>query len=191
MAGIKFHSMVAIGVVIILTASCSPDSGVSSKPIAKVNNFVITAADFKERIVANMEIYGGDALTMQDKKRYLDREIDKELLIQAAIDQGLERDPKFRAAIQRFWEQSLITALFESKADEIARQVIVTEQEVVQRHKEQCAKDPDCPPLDQDRKALQRDILDEKKKKALDAWLSEVRKRASVKIYEDNLKSMR
>lgn len=184
-------SMALAGLACLAVLACSGDSSERGKPIAEINGYVLTENEFKERIVATRQIYGGQALSWDDKKRYLDREIDKELLIQAAVKLGLDRQSKFREAMQRFWEQTLITELFKEKARQLQKQIVVTEQEVQARYRQMCQEDPQCPPLQKIRERLEKELSEAKQQKALDEWLKKMREQASITIYEENLRALR
>lgn len=183
--------MAGLVLAVSLLAACSPESSDKSKPIAKIGDYTITEDEFRRRIVATRKLFDEDALTYEDKKRYLDREIDKELLIEEARKLRLAREPEFLEATQRFWEQTLITRLFEVKVAKLVKHVFVTDQEVRQRYAIWCKEDPNCPELKEAREKLQAEVLQEKKQKALDEWLSDLRKKASVTIYEDNLRALK
>ncbi|MGD9124930.1 MAG: SurA N-terminal domain-containing protein [Desulfarculaceae bacterium] len=190
--GRKLLVFIVLAVLALALTSCSQDSSSQGKPIAKVNDYVIRDKDFRRRIVATVKMYGTEGgLTLDDKHNFLEREIEKELLIQEAVKLGLEKQEAFRDSIEKFWEQTLITALFKRKAKELEEQNIVTKEEVQEAYKKLCAQKTDCPPLEKVRSRLERDVREQKKQKALDAWLSQLRKQAKIEIYEENLKALR
>ncbi|MGD8564045.1 MAG: SurA N-terminal domain-containing protein [Desulfarculaceae bacterium] len=190
--GRKLLVFIVLAVLALVLTSCSQDSSSQGKPIAKVNDYVIRDKDFRRRIVATAKMYGTEgALTLDDKHNFLEREIEKELLIQEAVKLGLEKQEAFRDSIEKFWEQTLITALFKRKAKELEEQSIVTKEEVQEAYKKLCAQNADCPPLEKVRSRLERNVREQKKQKALDAWLSQLRKQAKIEIYEENLKALR
>jgi hypothetical protein len=176
--------------IVGLFLSCSDKSPHQGKPIAQVNDYVINEADFCLELADSARYHKIVGLTPADKKECLNGRIRKELLIQAAVSQGLDKEDDFRQTIEKFWEQTLITNLLKKEAARLEKDILVTMEEVEDQYKEMVRKDPGCPPLDQLVQTIESNIREMKKKKALDAWVDRLWKNARITIHEENLKAL-
>jgi len=85
------------------------DKGASPKETAIiVNNKVITAEEFNR-------LYSSKSSDKGDKGDFINSLITKELLIQEAEKEGVDKGEAFRISIQNFYEQSLIKLLMDRK----------------------------------------------------------------------------
>lgn len=173
-----------------LLLSCSEGGSHGGKPIAQVNDFVISGADFRRELAESAQYHRIVGLTPADKSEFLKGRIQKELLIQAAIAQGLDQEDEFRQAIEKFWEQTLITNLLRKEALKLEKEILVNMEEVEEQYKEMARKDPGCLPLDQLVQTIERNIREMKKKNALDVWVERLWKSARITIHEENLKAL-
>ncbi len=85
------------------------------KVLARINNYVMTVEDFKDEI--KYSPYAGDETL--DIPRLLDLAIRKQVLIQEAQRQGLDREKTFMKTIERYWKQTLIKELLEKETRRI------------------------------------------------------------------------
>ena len=178
--------------IVASTCACGDRGASSGKPIARVNDYTISEEVFREALSNYASLNEIVGLSLEDKQRILDQEIRKELLIQAAIKQGLDKEPEFRQTIERYWEQTLIASLIKRQCGEVGNRVIVTEEEIVNRLKETTAKPGTVPvSIDGLRAQAAKEIAEEKKTKLLDEWTDGLRKKADTKVYEENLRDIR
>jgi hypothetical protein len=173
-----------------LFLSCSERTSPQGKPVAQVNDFVISEVDFRRELADSARYHNIVGLTPADKNECLKGRIQKELLIQAAVSQGLDREDDFRQTMEKFWEQTLITNLLRKEAVRLEKEILVTMEEVEDQYKEMVRRDPGCPPLDQLVQTIENNIREMKKKKALDAWVDRLWKSARITIHEENLKAL-
>lgn len=80
-----------------------------SKPYITVNDRIISEKEF-ERMMPRKPAYMND-------EQFIDSVIDKQLLIQEAVRQGINREESFRQSVENFYEQSLIKILLDRKID--------------------------------------------------------------------------
>ena len=117
-----WHAMACI--VVPLLCACGPDKAVQTREtdvLARVNGTEITVRQLDQR--------AGDAglPAEAERSRLLDALIDEQLLVQRAIDKGLDRDATTQAAMERARRQLLAQAAMErfsgdsSVGDEEAR----------------------------------------------------------------------
>jgi len=182
--------LVALVGVLLFSVSCEKQTAGDSKPIAKVNDYVITEDNFRVRLLSSMHMADKGALSFEDKKRFLEEEIGRELLVQEAMKLDLDKDASFRYAIEKYWEQTLITELLKRKAESLQDQSLVTEEEIKARYEKMAKSEANPPPLKEAAASLEKEIREEKKAKALQSWLDEIRQKASITINEENLRAL-
>ena len=142
---------------------CGKKAQESSPVIAKINNYKLTADDFSDEarlIVPNMHL---SANADKAKEDILGEIIVKKVLLQEAQKRNFDKDKDFMKEIERYWEQALLKLLMKSKIDEFSKRM--------------------SPEIKGDirRKMLQAELA---------GWVEGLRKTASVKINEENLKKV-
>ncbi|MEW6666392.1 MAG: hypothetical protein AB1512_14375 [Thermodesulfobacteriota bacterium] len=183
----------ALGLVLWLGMglSCGEKPSGQGRPIARVNDYVITEKDFCREIADCTRFHSIQGLTLEDRKEFLDGQIKKELLIQAAVSQGLDKEDEFRQAIERYWEQSLLMALLKRQGSRLEREILVTREEMQDLYRQLLAKNAALAPFEQMLSELERQVREMKKTRAMDEWVEALRKNARITIYEENLKGLR
>lgn len=174
----------------VLLSSCGEKPGDEGKPIAKVNDFVIVEDSFRRELSASAYFHNIPGLSNEDKKRFLDGQIRKELLIQEATKRGLDKGEAFRQTIERYWEQTLISALVEQKSKDLEKYILVTQKEIEDRYRELAKAKPKLAPLEELAPEIEKEIREHKKTKALESWIDSLWAEADIKIYEKNLQSL-
>jgi hypothetical protein len=120
-----------ICLIIILTgcALCfSPGCGKKAETeriVAKVNDYSMTDKDFIDEI----EHCPYSSEEAKDFESLLDLAIRRQVLIQEAQRQGLDRQKNFMKTIERYWEQTLIKELLKKQTREILETVSEDEQD--------------------------------------------------------------
>jgi hypothetical protein len=176
---------------VTLLWSCAEGPSGEGKPIARVNEYVITEDGFRREVSTSARYHNILGLTPEDKREFLNSQIRKELLIQAAVAQGLDKEDAFRQAIERYWEQFLITALLKREGEHIANEIVVTREEMEQYYRQVVRKDRESPPLEEILPEVERNVREMKKTKALDAWIEGLWKNAKITVYEENLNALK
>jgi hypothetical protein len=165
--------------------------GCLSKPqgktpvLAKVNNYEISKQEFEEEFNASSF---GRANTLDSKKEFLDSLINRKLIMQDAQRQGLDKNPNFLKAIERFWEQSLLKLALEQKSIEIAGSAIVNDKEIEEAYKQMLASGKTEKPYEQVYDQLKWELTRNKQAEALNNWVFKLRKRAKIAVDYDLLK---
>ncbi len=174
-----------------LLCSCTGQGTNKAKPVAKVNDYVIASDDFRQVLAKAAYFNDIVGISIEDKKRILDEEIRKELLIQEAIKLGLDKEPEFRQTIERYWEQTLITSLVKRQSASIQSGIIVTEDEIQNRYKQMAQPGTELPPLADLKEKLAKEIKDEKQAKLLEEWTENLWKKAKIDVNEENLGALK
>ncbi|MGA2193094.1 MAG: peptidylprolyl isomerase [Nitrospirota bacterium] len=123
--------------IIILTAvvalfACSKKEGTgkaadSSPVLAVVNGDPITVEDFREEAATLSPVAVRALQEDNNKDKFLDNLVDKQLIVQKAESMGLEKDPEVTKRMQRV-KDTLLLGLFVK--DEVLDKVKVTDQDV-------------------------------------------------------------
>ncbi len=93
----SIYILIVTGIV-ALTCSCGDGGGLNkAKPIASVNDHVIREDDFRQELSTYARFHNLSELSEEDKQRILDEQIRKELFINDAIKQGLDKRPRVQA----------------------------------------------------------------------------------------------
>jgi hypothetical protein len=175
----------------VLLSSCGGKPGDEGKPIAKVNDFVISEDSCRREMAASAYFQPIPGLSYADKKRFVDTQIRKELLIQEATKSGLDKGEAFRQTIERYWEQTLISSLVEQKSKDLEKDILVTQEEIEGRYRALVQAKPDLEPLEELAPEIGKEIREQKKTKALESWMDGLWAEADIKIYEENLQALR
>ncbi len=93
--------------------------GKEEKVVAKINDYEMTVADLEDEITYSP--YAG--LKEQNLDEILDLAIRKQILIQEAQRQGLDKQKSFMRTIERYWQQTLIKELLEKETKRVFNSV--------------------------------------------------------------------
>lgn len=189
----KSYSKILILIVgmLVLAASCTKEPEIDQTPIAKVNDYTITAESCRRDLVAFADRKESPVLSYEDKKEFVDHQIRKELLIQEAVKRGLDKHKSFRQTIETYWEQTLIAVLLKEKSAELVENTIVTQEEIETRYQNMAQSRPRMPSLAEMTPELEQEIRREKETEALGNWIEDIRKNAKIALFEDNLRALR
>jgi hypothetical protein len=182
---------VVLLIMVVLVASCGKKSGDEGDRIAKINDHVITEKMFRRELAASAYFHNIAGLTFEDKKSFLGDQIRKELLIQEAVKRGFHKEEGFRQVIERYWEQTLISKLLQQRSAALEKDIIVTNEEIEARYRDVSRLKPDLPSMAEVRDKLGNDSREEKKTRALEAWVDSLGNKAEITVYENNLRSLR
>ena len=150
--------------------------------VATVNGAPVPMQEFQKELAVYANRNPGFKLNTESVEEHLNMLIDKQLMIQAATKMGLAEDERFLETIKIFWEQTLIRELIDAKSREWSSRLFVTEDEILGYYQEMKPGLTPKPLLKDVRDEIRSSILEQKKQKAMEEWLREVRKGASIKI---------
>ena len=119
-----FMCLIITGCAICFGAGCGKKEN-SEKIVARINNYSMSVKDIMDEI----EHSPYAAEEAKNLERLLDLAIRRQVLIQEAQREGLDREETFMETIERYWEQTLIKELLEKKTREISGTVNKDEQE--------------------------------------------------------------
>ena len=117
---------------------------------------------------------------------YLGALIEKEVLLQEAQRQGIDREKGFMKSIENYWEQALLKILLERKSREISGLVHVYDNEVEAYYKDS----GEVLPLSKVKNEISGIIKQKKETDAMNAWIDELKKKSYIKVDEKALRSL-
>lgn len=116
-------------IITLLITACARRKG-SERILATINDYEMTIDDFnyESKEVLDMEKLLGEVPST--KEDILDVLIIKEILLQEAQKENLDKDRDFMKTIELYWEQTLLKNLLSKKSREIERKIMVYEDEI-------------------------------------------------------------
>ena len=160
------YILLALIVSGIMTGCCckNENKNLSDKTvIAKINNYELTAGDFKDEVTSRVRDISIAADPERAKEDALDELVTKKILLQEAQAQSFDKDAKFMKEIERYWEQALLKTLINKKINEFSKKI----------------------PAD-----IKGEIRKKMVQSELDKWLKDVRGSARIRIYKESLKKV-
>ncbi len=151
----KISLVILVGLITAWFIGCTkkPDK---NKIVAEINNYQLTVDDFKQE--AKMNISGAS------NEQILQDIITKELLLQEAQKNSLDKNRRFMKEIENYWKQTLIKRLIYIKGEEFLASVEGIENKELRMKKAQ---------------------------ELLDQWVNELKNKAEIKKYDQVLNSIR
>jgi peptidyl-prolyl cis-trans isomerase C len=167
--------------VILFLIGCSSGTIEGDKRVvSQINKYKMTVEDLKYEL-KNIPYDDRELLnTEHGRREYLDRLIEKEVLLQEAQRQGLDREKDFMRSIENYWEQALLKLLLERKSREISGTVHVYDNEIEEYYK----NSGEVLPLSRVKSDINRIIRQQKETEAMNTWIKELKKRSCIKIDE-------
>ena len=163
---------------------CTKDKTAENQTLAKINDYVLTLDEFQTQLAQEVRLDKDFKVTKEAKKAFLDQLITKEILIQEAKKQNLDRKEKFIRAIERYWESTLIRDLMEVEGQKIEKRTVVSQEEIEKRYNDMKKLDKNLPPLDSIRHKISKKIMEDKKQRLLEEWSNQLKDRAKIYINE-------
>jgi len=170
--------MIFIGILLasVALAGCSAGGGGDERVVAQVNDYKMTVEDLKYEL-KNVP-YDDASLLETEKGRldYINRLLEKEILLQEAQKKGLDREKEFMRSIENYWEQALLRLLLQKKSNEIPGLIHVYDNEIDEYYRETGE--------DLSRSDISRIIRQKKETETMNVWVQELKKRSRVNINE-------
>lgn len=170
---------------ILFLAGCSSgNNNAENKIVAQINKYKMTTDDLRYELKNAPYDEIASLKTEDGRKRYLDGLIEKEVLLQEAQRQGIDREIGFMKSIENYWEQALLRILLERKSKEVSNLIHVYDNEIEEYYK---SSGEDLP-FSKVKNEI-RDIIKQKKQtEAMNSWIEELKKKSYIKVDENVLK---
>jgi hypothetical protein len=170
------------------------DGGLSSRqePVAQVNKYTITVDDFNHEVGFLRPVFRSISAIppVELKLGILDEMINRELLLEEAQKNNIDKDPEFMRQIESFWRLSLIKQLLKHKMAEIESETTVTDDEINTEYAQEKSRMESPKSLKEVAPQLKEIILHRKVQKALQAWEDSLKTTAAIKRYYGVLNSI-
>lgn len=193
----KISLVFAVIIAGLLAAGCAGEHKSNSADenivIAKIDDYKMTAADFRDEARLVLKGRAWQADPARAKEELLENLITKKIMIQEAQKQNFDKNKDFMKEIERYWEQALLKLLYKKKMQEILRAVKVDEKEVREEYNRLLeAKDPEAvtEPYEKMETEIRNDLISRKVQEDLSAWIASLRNRAKIEVDKKALKSV-
>lgn len=182
--------------ILISLAGCAKSkedvTRLENRVIATINNYKLTAADFKDGLkttIAQKDLASDPARAKAD---ILEELIMRKVLVQEAQKENFDKEKSFMKEIERYWEQALVKLLLKKKLQEISGMIHADRNEIVSEYdnmkrEASAEKQAEFPALETLEGDIRDSILKRKKEVILEKWADGLRKRASVRIDREAL----
>lgn len=170
--------------LILCLFSCSQGKSGQDLILAEINDYALTLNEFNAQLKEELEYDKEFKMNHDARKTFLDQIITKELLIQEAKRRQLDREDKFIRAIERYWEATLIRDLMAMEGQAIEKRTVVSQEEIEARYDALLKSDPNQPPLASLQAQIAQEILNEKKQRSLEEWISRLKTNAKITFNE-------
>lgn len=180
---------------LIVTAGCAKskeDAHLENRVIAIINNYKLTAADFKDGLKTTIAQKDLASDPVRAKADILEELIMRKVLVQEAQKENFDKEKSFMKEIERYWEQALVKLLLKKKLQEISGMIHVYRNEIVSEYdnmkrEASAEKQAEFPAIETLEGDIRDSILKRKKEVILEKWADGLRKRASVRIDQEAL----
>jgi hypothetical protein len=126
---ISRYAVLLVILVVPILSACGKTAP-EEKKVATVNGAPILLKDFEKEVARAARLDPSLKLTPETLEKALETLIERKLMIQEAVKEGLSADERFLDAVKEHWEQTLIRILIDSKAGEWSDKLFVTEDEI-------------------------------------------------------------
>lgn len=175
----------AILIFILTGCSSGRDSG-DDRVLAQINQYKMTVGDLRYELGNVPYDEAAELNTERGRKDFIDRVLEKEILLQEAQRQGLDRGKDFMKSIEKYWEQALLKLLLQRKAREISGSMHVYDNEI----EEYCRNTGEKLPFPKAKNDIEKIIRQDKETKAMNAWIEELKKKSQIKINKNLLQDV-
>lgn len=172
-------SFVLWGLLSIIIAGCNSGINKDRLILAKINNYEITKEEFEEEF---KESYFSHNDSLESRKEFLDYLVNCKLILQDAQKKGLDKNKDFLRMIEKFWEQSLLKLSLDKKTKELAGLAVVSDRAIEQVYQEMLKEGKTGESFDQMYTQIKWGIIKRNESQSMDAWTSQLRKDAQVKV---------
>ncbi len=180
-------NILIISFVFSFLIGCSSSGSEGDKRVvAEVNNYRMTVEDLRYEL-KNIPYDRPYLLeTEEGRMRYINSLLEKEILLQEAQRQGIDKEKDFMKSIENYWEQALLKLSLEREAKRISGSIHVYDNEIEEYYKnsgEQLA-------LPEVKRDIARLIRQKKEMDLMNAWIEELKEQSDIKINRELLEEV-
>ncbi len=179
-----FLGIIGIYFSVSFLAGCSSDNrDIDRRVVAQVNNYTMMVEDLRYELKNIPHDAASLLKTEEGRMRYMDSLLGKEILLQEAQRQGIDKEKDFMKSIENYWEQALLRLLLQRKSQEISDSIRVHEEEI----KEYYRNAGESLPFSEVRVDIEGIIRQKKETEAMNTWIEELKERSYIRVNKDVL----
>ncbi len=178
--------------VLLAASGCGKKEAAEDKKlVAKINKCEITVEDFQDDVSHTLSNKYLATDPEKAKEDLLDEIIIKKMLLDEAQAKNFDKNKAFMKEIERYWEQALLKLLIKEKMRELLQQMSVKDDEIMKEYeKMKLEEGASVQSLEKATPMIRSDIKRRKVAAAFSQWILSLRKRAQIKVYKENLKTI-
>lgn len=180
--------LILVGFIII---GCGKKENSSRLYLAKVNDTVITEADFIGELSHIPEWARSNFSGKEGKERFLQEMIDKEMIYQDAVRKGLVNNRELSEKVEEFRKMTLLAFILKQ---EIEDKATVTESEIKEHYEtniDHYRKEGSQMEFSEAKGLIENQLLKKKQKDLFDSYLKSLKEKSDVKTDESALTSVK
>jgi len=183
----SIYNMLVICVIFSFLAGCSSSSNEGDKRVvAQVNKYKMTVDDLKYELKYTPYDRSYFLETHEGRNRYINSLLEKEILLQEAQKQDIDKEKDFMKSIENYWEQALLRLLLEREAKKISGSIHVYDNEIEEYYRQSGEELP----LSDVKRDIAMAIRQKKETEAMDAWIESLEKESNIEINNELLEEV-
>ena len=165
-------------VISVLLAGCN--NGARNKDVViKINNYEITRQEFEKEFADSSFSRQG---TPGSRIDFLNNLINRQLILQDAQTNDLDKSRQFIEMIQKFWEQSLLKVALEKTSREISDVVTINDKSVEAVYNKMYNEGKTDKSYSSMYQQIKWELRQARESELMDNWLQELRKKTRIEI---------
>ena len=158
-----------------------------NKVAAEINDYRVSLEEFEQGFAQSS--YADRTDRDKARREYLDNLINQKLILQDAQVKNLDKDREFLKAIERFWEQSLLTIAIGTKTREINGSVKVPDDQIRKLYEQMQKEGLTTKSYEEMYPQIKWQAAKQFEAQRLSTWMDGLRRNASIKINESLFKA--
>ncbi|GEM_PF-5754342 len=175
------RALIIFSVCLVICSGCAKSGPADKDAIAYVNKEPVLKSELDREMALRQRHDPDFKITPETKAEQLDTIIDRKLIVQKAMENGLAREDRFVNTIKAYWEQTLIRNFLEYKEREFKDYIFAAEEEIKNYYDNLPNKDT-LGTLEALRPEITKRIAAEKSEKLFEDWLKNEKSKASIRI---------
>ena len=166
--------------VLLIIYGCKPvNPKQDERTLVRINNYEISLNEFEDEFKVSQL---GKIDTLESRKEFIDNLINRKLILQESEKLELKEDRSFLKNIERFWEQTLLTAAIDRKTKEIQPLIRVDDDEIEKYYNSKLKEGKTTKTIKDLYQEIRAEIIKQKELQLINEWVLELRKKAKIDI---------
>lgn len=182
----NWKKILLVTVVAAGLAGCGVKPLSSEKAVLTIDEYQVTAKEFEDGFAASL--YADRPDHKQARTEYMENLVNRKLILLDAQRRGLDKDQEFLRSVERFWEQSLMTAALGAKTRDIAKGLTLSEKDLRQFYENMVKEGITTKSYDEVYPQIKWQAQKQMESRLLDEWMKDLKVHARVEIDKSVLK---